>query len=69
MKIFKNTIRLKSNIFICVNIMIAIFTCLICGKQNADCYYKQNIKESITQAFVTDETELDIPKFDFNELE
>lgn len=69
MKIFKNTIRLKSNIFICVNIMIAIFTCLICGKQNADCYYKQNIKESITQAVVTDETELDIPKFDFNELE
>lgn len=69
MKIFKQTISLKPNIFICVNIMIAIFACLICGKQNADYYDNQNIKETMTQAVMIDETELDIPKFDFNELE
>ncbi len=69
MKIFKKIISLKPNIFICVNIMIAIFVCLICGKQNADYYDNQNIKETMTQAVVIDDTELDIPKFDFNELE
>ena len=69
MKIFKKTISLKPNIFICVNIMIAIFACLICDKQNANYYDNQNIKGTITQAVMIDETELDIPKFDFNELE
>lgn len=69
MKIFKQAISLKPNIFICVNIMIAIFACLMCGKQNADYYDNQNIKETMTQAVMIDETELDIPKFDFNELE